>query len=208
MDPVAQSYIRIQTSPVFSGLPFSQSQVVPVQTSLYSQTAVSEELAKKSGIRGESVVGLVLAILGLICLLVIHVLPFEIDLETTQWALNTSIEHDLNMYKLWYGGLILGCAFVLFGLVLVLPGIIKNRSDGIAIVGLTFCILSIVAAGYSFTKIQDINNTYGTLKLTKEENASYNRKYDYDEYLEESRKLKEHEDSINRVTAEIDAILS
>ena len=208
-NPETQSYIRIQTSPVFCDLPYSQSQVVPVPTPGYGTTTVTQKSEQKSGIRGESVVGLVLAVLGLICLLIIHVLPFEIDIGNTPWALNTSIEHDLNMYKLWYVGLVVGCAFVVFGLVLVVPGFVKNRSDGIAVIGLTFCIISIIAAGYSFTKLQDINNSYGTLKLIKEESPStYNRKKDYDEYLEESRRLKEHEDAINDITAEIDAILS
>lgn len=151
-----------------------------------------------------SVAGLIVALLGAICLLVIHLLPFEVDTESERWVTIKSINHDLDMYPLWFGGLIIGCALTVLGLCLVIRSISKDHSDNIAIVGLVFCVIAAGLAIYGCTKLSKKTKSYSDLKLAKDEySGSYSS---YDSY--NSKKMKEHNDAINDVTAEIDRILS
>lgn len=200
LDPELHDYVRIQSYPAFENVEFIKVPVV----------AAAPVHIKKSttevGVSAESSLGFVLSLLGLICLAILQVLPFEIEIQSRGWALYSSIEHDLNMYRLWFGGLVVGCCLVVIGLVLLIGGLVKNHnySDMIAIMGLIFCIISFALAGYSFANFQKMNDSYATLQLAKEDSISY----EYKRYLEDSRAMKKHSDSIKDVTAEIDSILS
>lgn len=118
-----------------------------------------------------SIVGFICSIMGLIVLFAIQCIPFEIDPRTARRAIIfvTDLDKELGYYPIWIGGLIIGSAFVILATWLVIRSLIKNHSDVLAIVGAFICVISLVLAGYSFTKLKTKAENYKALKDAKEE---------------------------------------
>ncbi|MBP5417715.1 MAG: DUF4339 domain-containing protein [Clostridiales bacterium] len=187
------SNFRIQAAP--PPQPYAGAYGVPGNTPPVKPSAPS---AKKSS----SIAGLLCALLGAVCLLGIQILPFKIKSST--FPTSEVINHDLKLYPFWFGGLIAGCAFVLIGTIITIHAISDNHSDTVAIVSLVICILSLILAVFSLTKLQTKAKEYRDLKTIKDE---YSGLFDRNEIERQKRSITKHNYDINTVTAEIDKIL-
>lgn len=145
------------------------------------------------------IVGFICAILGLVALFAIQCIPFEIDPRTSRRAIITmkDLDKELGYYPIWTGGLIIGCIFVLLAMWLVIRSLVKNHSDALAIVGAFICVIDIVLAGYSFSKLQTKAENYKSLRETKDQIV------DEEEALERLQSIKQHNNDIADILSEI-----
>lgn len=104
--------------------------------------------------------GMILAILGTVAMIVIQFLTFTFSSKDTSTYTYENLDHDLNNYKIWFGGLIIGSILIVIASYLIIRCLTNKFYNEQTIFAVILCIISIMLIVLSLSKLEDRRKGY------------------------------------------------